>query len=111
VNERKNVLQVPAAAVLDLGEGPVLYVVRDGKSAALHPKVGTPHAGWVEALGTDLKEGEPVIVEGGYNLPEATPVKLASEPTAAEGEAKDEAIPAKTSKDKAEPGAKEQTKS
>ena len=27
--------------------------------------------------GTDLKEGEPVIVEGGYNLPEGTPVKLA----------------------------------
>ena len=25
--------------------------------------------------GTDLKEGEPVIVEGGYNLPEGTPVK------------------------------------
>jgi len=76
VNEGKDLLQVPAAAVLDLGEGPVLYVVRDGKAVPLHPEAGTPHGGWVAALGTDLKEGEPVIVEGGYNLPEGTPVKL-----------------------------------
>ena len=70
VNEGKDVLQVPAAAILDLGEGPVLYVVRDGKAVPLHPEVGTPHGGWVAVAGTDLKEGEPVIVEGGYNLPE-----------------------------------------
>ena len=79
VDERKDVLQVPAAAILDLGEGPVLYVVRDGKSVVLHPEVRTPHEGWIEVSGTDLKEGEPVIVEGGYNLPEKTPVKLADE--------------------------------
>ena len=76
VNEGKDVLQVPAAAILDLGEGPVLNVVRDGKAVPLHPEVGTPHGGWVAIAGTDLKEGEPVIVEGGYNLPEGTPVKL-----------------------------------
>ena len=83
VDERKDVLQVPAAAVLDLGEGPVLCVVRDGKSVVLHPEVGTPHEGWVAVSGTDLKEGEPVIVEGGYNLPEETPVKLSDGKAAA----------------------------
>ena len=72
VDERKGALQVPAVAVLDLGEGPVLNVVRDGKSVVLHPEVGTPHGGWWPVSGTDLKEGEPVIVEGGYNLPEGT---------------------------------------
>ena len=75
VDEHNGVLQVPAVAILDLGEGPVLNVVRDGKSVVLHPEVGTPHGGWVAVSGTDLKEGEPVIVEGGYNLPEGTAVK------------------------------------
>jgi RND family efflux transporter MFP subunit len=79
VEERKSVLQVPAAAVLDLGEGPMLSVVRDEKSVVLHPEVRPAHQGWIEISGTDLKEGEPVIIEGGYNLPESTPVKVSSE--------------------------------
>ncbi|MFI5453857.1 MAG: efflux RND transporter periplasmic adaptor subunit [Isosphaerales bacterium] len=91
VEERKAVLQVPAAAVLDLGEGPVLSIVRDGKSVVLHPEVRTSHQGRMEISGTDLKEGEPVIVEGGYNLPEKTPVKLSNEKTEAKEEAKAEA--------------------
>ncbi len=84
VEEHKAVLQVPTAAILDLGEGPVLSVVRDGKSVVLHPEVGTAQGGWTEVAGTDLKPGEPVIVEGGYNLPENTAVKLSD----AEGGAK-----------------------
>ena len=47
VDERKGTLQVPAVAVLDLGEGPVLNVVRDGKSVVLHPEVGDARRGWV----------------------------------------------------------------
>jgi multidrug efflux pump subunit AcrA (membrane-fusion protein) len=97
VDQRPAVLQVPAAAVLDLGEGPVLYVVRDGKSAVLHPEAATPHQGWIEVRGTDLKAGEPVIVEGGYNLPEGTPVRLSDEKT----EGKEPESEAKT-EDKAE---------
>jgi RND family efflux transporter MFP subunit len=91
VDERKAVLQVPAAAVLDLGEGPVLYIVRDGKSVVLHPEAKTPHQGWIEVSGTDLKEAEPVIVEGGYNLPEKTPVKLSNEKSEAKADSKEEA--------------------
>ena len=87
VDERKETLQVPAVAILDLGEGPVLNVVRDGKSVVLHPEVGAPHGDWVAVSGTDLKEGESVIVEGGYNLPEGTPVKEPGEKTAAHAEA------------------------
>ena len=75
VEEHAGVLQVPSAAILDQGEGPVLTVVRDGKTVALHPELGTAQGGWVAVSGTDLKEGEPVIVEGGYNLPEGTAVK------------------------------------
>jgi multidrug efflux pump subunit AcrA (membrane-fusion protein) len=77
--EKADVLQVPVAAVLDMGEGPVLAVVRDEKSVVLHPTVGTARDGWVAVSGTDLKEGEPVIVDGGYNLPEGTHVDIAKD--------------------------------
>ncbi|HKI19433.1 MAG TPA: efflux RND transporter periplasmic adaptor subunit [Isosphaeraceae bacterium] len=76
VDAHKTALQVPAAAILDLGEGPTLSIVRYGKSVVLHPEVGASHEGWTEVSGTDLKEGEPVIVEGGYNLPADTPVQV-----------------------------------
>ena len=57
VDERKETLQVPAVAILDLGEGPVLNVVRDGKSVVLHPEVGTSHGGWVADLGHRPESG------------------------------------------------------
>lgn len=78
VAEQKSILEVPSVSILDLGEGPVLTVVRDGKTFLLHPEVGASQRGWVAISGTDLKEGEPVIVEGGYNLPEGTPVEVSS---------------------------------
>lgn len=87
VDEKAGVLQVPAVAIFDQGEGPVLTVVREGKSVLLHPELGSPHEGWVAVSGTDLKEGEPVVVEGGYNLPEGTPVKTDSAKTVARAEA------------------------
>jgi RND family efflux transporter MFP subunit len=84
VEEHKAALQVPAAAILDLGEGPVLSVVRDGKSVVLHPELGSSQGGWTQVSGTDLKQGEPVVIEGGYNLPTDTPVRLAEPKAAAE---------------------------
>jgi HlyD family secretion protein len=99
VEERKGVLQVPADAVLDLGEGPILNVVRDGKTVVLHPQPKSPHGGSIEVAGTDLKEGEPVIVDGGYNLPAGTLVKPAGEK---EKEDAKEEEPAKPADPKAE---------
>ena len=86
VEERADVLQVPVASLYDLGEGPVLNVVRDGKVVALSPEVGTTRDGWVAVSGTDLEVGEPVIVEGGYNLPEETPVTIEQDQTVAQAE-------------------------
>jgi hypothetical protein len=63
----------------------------------LHPQLGDSQGGWTEVAGTDLKAGEPVIVEGGYNLPEKTAVKLSDdaakpeEPTEADAKEKAEA--------------------
>ena len=61
-----------------------MTVVRDGKTALLHPEVGAAQGGWVAVAGTDLKEDELVVVEGGYNLPEGTPVDASSVNAASE---------------------------
>ena len=79
VCEKKDALAVPADAVFDLDEGTVLHVVRGEKSVVLHPRVGVKDKKWVEVQGTDLKAGEPVIVEGGWSLPEGTEVKARPE--------------------------------
>ncbi|MHB1557160.1 MAG: efflux RND transporter periplasmic adaptor subunit [Isosphaeraceae bacterium] len=119
LGEHEPILQVPSGAVLDLGDGPVLSVVRDGKSVVLHPEVGATHDGWTEVAGTDLKPGEPVIVDGGYNLPEKTAVKVlegedkgkdepkekADEPK--EGEPKEAGKKAAAKEDVEKPAAKE----
>ena len=74
VGEAKDVLAVPPEAIYDLGDGVIVNVVRDGKSVVLHPKLGARDKHWVEILETDLKPGEPVVLEGGYNLPEGSEV-------------------------------------
>ena len=65
---------MPLEAVQDIGEGPVLNVIRNGKSAVLHPRLGLRDKQWVEVLDTDVRPGEEVILEGGYNLPSGTAV-------------------------------------
>ena len=74
VREKANLLAVPVAAISDLGEGPLLSVVRNGKSLILYPQLGMTDQQWVEVVGIDLKPGELVVVEGNYNLPDDTPV-------------------------------------
>jgi RND family efflux transporter MFP subunit len=74
VNQRPDVLAVPATAITDLGEGPLLSVVRQEKASLLYPQLGLKDKGWVEVIGIDLKPGEPVVIEGNYNLPDDTPV-------------------------------------
>jgi multidrug efflux pump subunit AcrA (membrane-fusion protein) len=78
VKETPDQILIPFAAVLDQGEGPVVHVIREGKSKPLHPKPGASHDGWIQVSGTDLKPGEFVITDGGYNLPEGTTITIAS---------------------------------
>ena len=76
VREEK-VLAVPVEAVHDPGDGIVISVVRDGKTAVLHDlKLGLKDEHWLEIRGTNLKPGELVVVEGGYNLPDDTEVTI-----------------------------------
>ena len=76
VRERVNELAVPSSALIDLGEGPHILIVRDGKVVQLHPKHVATHGDYSIISGTDLKAGEQVVIEGGFNLPEGTPVRV-----------------------------------
>ncbi|MCE9547122.1 MAG: efflux RND transporter periplasmic adaptor subunit [Planctomycetia bacterium] len=76
VKKHEPLLAVPRAAIQDEGEGPLLVVVRLGKTAVLHPQLGLAADDWVAVAGTDLKEQEPVVIEGGYHLPEGTLVRI-----------------------------------
>jgi hypothetical protein len=50
-------------------------VVREGKVVHLHPESAITHSSWTIISGTDLKPGEAVVVDGGFNVPENTSVK------------------------------------
>ncbi len=95
LHEGVKALSVPVAAVFDLGEGPVVSVVRDDKIEQLHPKLGLAHEGWIAISDVELEEGEGVVVAGGYNLEDGTPVKIA--------EAEPEEPETKQEKDATEP--------
>ncbi len=79
VHELAKELVVPSAALIDLGEGPLLIVVREGKAVHLHPTSTATHGTWTIISGTDLESGEPVVIEGGFNLPEDTEVRIESD--------------------------------
>ncbi len=80
VNEKSDVLAAPIAALFDVGDGTVIDIIRDGKSVRVQPEIGIRDKHWVEIAGVDIKDppkpGEMAVVEGGYNLPEGTPVKI-----------------------------------
>jgi RND family efflux transporter MFP subunit len=80
VEERPDALAIPAEAMQDMGEQQVFSVVRGGKSVLLHAQWGIQERQWVEVRTTDLKPGEPVIVEGGYSLPDGTNVTVETPP-------------------------------
>jgi membrane fusion protein (multidrug efflux system) len=75
--ESKESLCVPLAAIHDEGDASAVTVVRDGKAAVLKPTIGASDSNWVAVSGTDLAEGESVVVAGAYNLPDGTAVRVA----------------------------------
>jgi membrane fusion protein (multidrug efflux system) len=76
-------IAVPEAAIFDQGEGLLLAVVRDGKIKVLHPELGVSEDGNVAVAKTDLKEGEPVVVEGAYGVKDDTEATILPEPPSA----------------------------
>ncbi len=90
IQNEAGMLVVPASAVSDVGEGPVVNVVRDGVSVPLHPESTIRDRGWIVIVGTDLEPGEPVITAGGFNLPEGTKVKVKAPATKSHAAAQSE---------------------
>jgi multidrug efflux pump subunit AcrA (membrane-fusion protein) len=86
-------IAVPEAAIFDQGEGPLMAVIREGKLKLLHPELGINQAGNVAVAKTDLKEGEPIVVEGAYGVPDDTDATILPEgpKAAASTDAKDAA--------------------
>jgi len=76
-------IAVPETAVFDQGEGPLLAVIRDKKLKLLHPELGATEDGNVAVTKTDLKEGEPVVVEGAYAVKDGIEARILSEPPTA----------------------------
>jgi multidrug efflux pump subunit AcrA (membrane-fusion protein) len=71
-------LAVPEAAVVPYEEGQALAVIRDGKVAIVHPKVGLRDeaAGLVQVEAEGLRAGDLVVSAGAYSLPDGQPVKI-----------------------------------
>jgi len=102
----ESTIAVPETALFDQGEGPLLAVIREEKIKLLHPELGTSQGGFVAVHKTDLKDGEMVVIEGAYNVPEGTSATIETAAPAKEKDTeKDEAKPEADAK--AAPHAKE----
>jgi len=77
VTEPSPSIAVPRKAVWSVGGDELITVVRSGKAVVLTPRFGVVNGDWIAISGTDLQQGEPVIVEGAYNLPDGTMVTIA----------------------------------
>ncbi|MGO9107613.1 MAG: efflux RND transporter periplasmic adaptor subunit [Thermoguttaceae bacterium] len=111
VVREENTLAVPVEAVQGAGEEPVLNVVRNDKTVVLHPKLGLKDEHWIAVTDTDLNPDEPVIVEGGYNLPEGTEVAVEESETAKPAETPNEASKANEPAEKTAEGKESAKKS
>jgi len=73
--EHKNVLVVPRIAVLEKEGRDILFTVEDGRARLREVKTGASDEERIEIV-EGLKEGESVIVEGNYGLPDGAIVEL-----------------------------------
>lgn len=75
--EMSGVLAIPPTAVADHAGTPVVTVVEDGKAREVEIALGTQTDDQVEVT-QGLAEGQWVVTEGGYGLPDGCPVKIVS---------------------------------
>jgi RND family efflux transporter MFP subunit len=74
VDVHKGALAVPKAAIVGGPEGPGLELVEDGKARRVAVKTGYDDGARVEVL-AGIKEGQQIIIQGAYAVPDGTPVK------------------------------------
>lgn len=83
VGEVKDALAVPDAAVIPSDHGPTVVVVRKGKAVILPVSVGLRRNGLTQVTAKGLQNGDRVITQGGYNLPQGAPVNVKRRPAVA----------------------------
>ncbi|MEZ5988149.1 MAG: efflux RND transporter periplasmic adaptor subunit [Planctomycetota bacterium] len=71
----KDVLAIPADAVVQSPRGDAVFVVVDGKAQRREVRIGRRDEGWLEVL-DGVAEGEKVIVRGNERLPPGGPVQV-----------------------------------
>ncbi len=73
---------VPAAAILNQADGgpAVMIAGADNRAHLQAVQVGVVNAGNVQ-ITSGVKAGQQVIVNGGYGLPDNTPIKIETIPT------------------------------
>jgi RND family efflux transporter MFP subunit len=73
--EIADAIAVPEDVLADRDGAPVVTVIRDGKANVVPVKLGTRAGALVQVI-DGLKEGDQLATEGGYGLPDETPVKV-----------------------------------
>jgi len=73
VDVHRGALLVPKAAVVGSGESSAVEIVEQGKAKSVTVKLGYDDGERVEIL-EGVKEGMQVVVQGGYAVPDGTPV-------------------------------------
>lgn len=75
----RGVLVVPREALLGGADGPAVELVKDGKALRVAVQPGVQDGGSIELL-SGVTEGQQVIVQGAYAVPDGTPVAQAPAP-------------------------------
>lgn len=76
LDERRNVVLVPAMSVRRGPQGAFVYVVRDGKTVAARPVTTGPSHGTDTMIASGLAAGETVVVEGADRLRDGAAVAV-----------------------------------
>jgi len=72
----KQALVVPRAAVLPEEQKHILFTLKDGKAVKHTVETGIENDEVVEIAGGEIKPGEPVIIEGHYELQDGMAVEI-----------------------------------
>ncbi len=82
VDTHANVLTVPAEAIYrDQKSEPRVFVVQQDSATAVPVKLGIETKDRVELTGGDVKEGQTIILTGGYGLPDQAKIQIKSQST------------------------------
>lgn len=74
-DQRANALVIPRNALLEDGNEPTVYTVRDNKAVRSVLKLGYSEGQWIEVR-EGLKEGDPVVIAGKSALRDGSAVKV-----------------------------------